>query len=137
MSIATLNPWQVLDHLQNDRNGNVRRYQNRPWQPVVDISESANQYEIQLELAGVKPEQVQVEQEQTLLKISGEKQRKEEEGVNYHYRERSSGQFSRSFRLPEDADSNAVQAKFEHGVLHITIAKKVQAQPRKIEIQTS
>lgn len=135
MAIATLNPWQVLDHLSNDRNPS--RYSTRPWQPLVDISESANQYQIQLELPGVAQEQVQVEQEQNLLKISGQKTRIEEEGVKYHYRERSNGRFSRSFRLPEDADHNAIQAKFEHGLLHISIAKKVQAQPRKIEIQTS
>lgn len=132
MSIATLNPWQVLDQLHND---NVRRYQNRRWQPVVDISESDNQYLIQLELAGVKPDQVQVEQEENTLKISGEKERKTEEGIEYRYRERAIGQFSRSFRLPDDADGTSIQAKFELGILNITIPKKVQAQPRKIEIQ--
>lgn len=132
MSIATLNPWQVLDQLHND---NVRRYQTRRWQPVVDISEADNQYEIQLELAGVKPDQVQVEFEKNVLKISGEKVRTEQEGVEYRYRERTTGEFSRSFRLPEDADGSAIQAKFELGVLNIVIPKKVQAQPRKIEIQ--
>jgi len=134
MSIATLNPWQVLDHLHNE---NVRRAQSRRWQPVVDISESVNHYEIQLELAGVNPEQVQVEQENNVLKISGEKQRAEAEGLEYRYRERNTGSFSRSFRLPEDADGSAIQAKFELGVLNVTIPKKVQAQPRKIEIQIS
>jgi len=72
MSIATLNPWQVLDQLNNDKQ---RRYNTRRWQPVVDITESATGYEIHLELPGVKPEQVQVELDDTLLKISGEKVR--------------------------------------------------------------
>ena len=59
MSIATLNPWQVLDQLNNDK---LRRYNSRRWQPVVDITESKTGYEIHLELPGVLPEQVQVEQ---------------------------------------------------------------------------
>ncbi|MGB3624092.1 Hsp20/alpha crystallin family protein [Ketobacter sp. MCCC 1A13808] len=132
MSIATLNPWQVLDQLHND---NLRRYGKRNWQPVVDIAESANDYQISLELPGVKPEQVQVELENKVLKISGDKNRLEQEGTAYRYRERAVGTFSRSFRLPEDADKNSVQAKFELGLLNVTIQKQEQLQPRKIEIQ--
>lgn len=134
MSIATLNPWQVLDQLNNDKQ---RRYNTRRWQPVVDITESATGYEIHLELPGVKPEQVQVELDDTLLKIRGEKVRSQEEGIEYRYRERAVGEFSRSFTLPEDADRNTVNARFDHGLLLISIGKKEQAQPRKIEIQTS
>jgi HSP20 family protein len=134
MSIATLNPWQVLDQLNNDKQ---RRYNTRRWQPVVDITESATGYEIHLELPGVKPEQVQVELDDTLLKISGEKVRSQEEGIGYRYRERAVGEFSRSFTLPEDADRNAVNARFDHGLLLVSIGKKELAQPRKIEIQTN
>ena len=134
MSIATLNPWQVLDQLNNDK---LRRYNSRRWQPVVDITESKTGYEIHLELPGVLPEQGQVELDDTLLKISGEKVRKQEDGVEYRYRERAVGEFSRSFTLPEDADRNAISAAFDHGLLLIIIGKKEQAQPRKIEIQVS
>ncbi|MEE2729243.1 MAG: Hsp20/alpha crystallin family protein [Pseudomonadota bacterium] len=133
MAIATLNPWQVLDQLSND---NLRRYGQRRWQPVVDISESKNGYEIHLELPGIKPEQVQVELDEKVLKISGEKARTEEEGTEYRYRERAVGEFSRSFTLPEDADRNAIHARFEHGLLVVEISKKAQVQPRRIEIQT-
>ena len=132
MSIATLNPWQVLDQLHND---SLRRYGKRNWQPVVDIAESANDYQISVELPGVKPDQVQVELEDKVLKISGEKVREEQEGIEYRYRERAVGSFSRSFRLPEDADNNNVSAKFELGLLNVTIQKQAQVQPRKIEIQ--
>lgn len=134
MNIATLNPWQVLDQLQNE---NLRRYNQRRWQPVVDISESQNRYEIHLELPGISPDQVKVELDDSVLCISGTKERAEVDGVKYRHRERAVGEFSRSFTLPEDADPNGINARFEHGLLMITIAKKEQEQPRKIEIQVN
>jgi len=134
MSIATLNPWQVLDQLHND---SLRRYNPRRWQPVVDICESKAGYEIHLELPGITPDQVKVELDDNILKISGEKVRNEEEGVEYRYRERAVGEFSRAFTLPEDADRNSISARFEHGLLVIGIQKKELTQPRRIDIQTS
>ncbi|AUM14071.1 Hsp20/alpha crystallin family protein [Ketobacter alkanivorans] len=134
MSIATLNPWQVLDQLHND---SLRRYNPRRWQPVVDICESKAGYEIHLELPGITPDQVKVELDDNILKISGEKVRNEEEGVEYRYRERAVGEFSRAFTLPEDADRNGISARFEHGLLVIGVQKKEQTQPRRIDIQVS
>lgn len=134
MSIATLNPWQVLDQLQND---SLRRYNQRRWQPVVDICESKTGYEIHLELPGITPEQVKVELDDNILKIGGEKVRSEQEGLEYRYRERAVGEFSRAFTLPEDADRNSISARFEHGLLVVGIQKKAQSQPRRIDIQTN
>ncbi|MEZ5507844.1 MAG: Hsp20/alpha crystallin family protein [Gammaproteobacteria bacterium] len=73
MTITALNPWQVLDQLQQNslrRNATTHR-----WQPAVDIIETAQHYEIQLDLPGVKADQVTVELEDNTLKISGEKVR--------------------------------------------------------------
>ncbi|HVK98180.1 MAG TPA: Hsp20/alpha crystallin family protein [Dongiaceae bacterium] len=136
MTIACLNPWQVLDQLQQD---NLRRYVNtgHRWQPSVDISEGKDRYEIRLDLPGVKPEQVKVELEEGKLKISGEKQRVEVEGQNYRYKERVAGAFNRVFKLPEDADVNGIRAQFELGVLVLTLPKQEAVKPRKIEIQVS
>ena len=134
MTITSLNPWQVLDQLQQD---SLRRYaaNGQRWQPSVDISESKERYEIQLDLPGVKPEQVQVELEDGKLKISGEKKRLEAEGLAYRYKERTTGSFSRAFKLPEDADLNGIRAQFDNGVLVLTVQKQEAAKPRKIEIQ--
>lgn len=135
MSISTLNPWQVLDQLQSD---SLRRYSSatKRWQPLVDISESAHDYRVLLELPGVNPDQVKVELEDSNLNISGEKQRKQEDGKQYRYRERAIGPFHRSFKLPEDADSNGISAQFDQGLLVVTIRKQEQAKPRKINIQS-
>ena len=108
MTITSLNPWQVFDQLHQD---NLRRYAatGQRWQPAVDISESKERYEIRLDLPGVKPEQVQVELEEGKLKISGEKKRVEAEGMAYRYKERTTGAFSRLFKLPDDADLNGIR----------------------------
>lgn len=135
MTIAALNPWQVLDQLQQNglrRAGSINR-----WQPAVDIIETAQHYEIQLDLPGVKADQVQVELEDNTLKISGEKVRPQNENETYRYKERVTGTFARQFRLPEDANLNAIHARFDNGVLSLTIQKQEQAKPRKIEIQSA
>ena len=134
MTIACLNPWQVLDQLQQD---NLRRYTSngQRWQPSVDIAESKDRYEIQMDLPGVKPDQVKVELEDGKLKISGEKTRAAAEGVTYRYKERTTGAFSRVFKLPEDADANGIRAQFDNGVLVLSIQKQEATKPRKIEIQ--
>lgn len=135
MTLATLNPWQVLDQLQ--QNSLRRAVNGQRWQPSVDIVETAQHYEILLDLPGVKSEQVQVELEDSILKISGEKTRPQNEGETWRYKERVRGAFSRHFRLPEDANSNAIQARFDNGVLSLVIGKLEQTKPRKIEIQAS
>ncbi len=132
MTIATLNPWQVLDQLNND---SLRRRTQRAWQPLVDISESDTGYEINMELPGVDPKQVNIEQEDSRLKITGEKTRNQAEDKKYQYCERSTGVFSRTFKLPEDADSHGIEANFQQGLLTITIRKQEQTQPKKIEIK--
>ena len=135
MTIAALNPWQVLDQLQ--QNGLRRAGAVNRWQPAVDILETPQHYEIQLDLPGVKSDQVQVELEENTLKISGEKVRAQNENETYRYKERVTGVFARQFRLPEDANVNSIQARFENGVLSLTIQKQEQAKPRRIEIQSA
>lgn len=135
MTITALNPWQVLDQLQ--QNSLRRSATTHRWQPAVDILETAQHYEIQLDLPGVKADQVNVELEDNTLKISGEKVRSQSEAETYRYKERVTGTFARQFRLPEDANLNAINARFDNGVLTLTIQKQEQAKPRKIEIQSA
>ena len=136
MSIATLNPWQVLDQLQNER-FSQRNGTARYWRPVADISESKEEYHIYLELPGVKQDQVNVSLEDNKLTISGNKQREQQEGNQFRYQERATGAFNRTFKLPEDADSNGISARFDQGLLVVTIRKQEQTKPRKIDIQSS
>ena len=76
-----------------------------------------------------------IELEDNVLTISGERKAEHEERKEGYYRvERSSGSFSRSLTLPEGVDADAVKASFESGVLEVRIPKPEQHKPRKVEI---
>jgi HSP20 family protein len=107
----------------------------RPWQPLVDIVETEQAYEVRAELPGIAKEDVQLAIENNVLTLSGE--RKFEKDVNkesYHRIERAYGSFSRSFTLPARVDAERVEARYENGLLTVAIPKAAEARPRKIEI---
>jgi HSP20 family protein len=106
------------------------------WTPAVDIKESDNDIRIDLELPGLRPEDVEITAENSLLTIRGEKrtERKEGDEGRYHVVERSYGNFMRSFTLPEGVDESQIQAEFNDGVLSIRIPKAALPQPRRIQI---
>lgn len=107
----------------------------RAWAPRVDILETETAYQVTAELPGVKKEDVEITVENNLLTLKGE--RKFEKDVNkeqYHRIERTYGSFLRSFTLPNRVVHDQVQAKFENGLLLITIPKAAEARPKKIEI---
>ncbi len=71
-----------------------------------------------------------------MLTVSGTRHADErKEGEAYALYERQYGSFTRSFALPDTADGECVEAKLDSGVLHLTIGKKSEARPRKIELK--
>lgn len=107
------------------------------WQPAVDIHETSKELRLDLELPGIREEDVEVEVENGVLSIRGQKsaERKEEgEEGRYHLVERSYGTFFRSFQLPQGVDEKQINADFDKGVLRITIPKAALPQPRRIQI---
>ena len=104
--------------------------------PAIDISDDDKQYSISVELPGGKKEDVQVEVHEDMLTIRGEKKsEREEKKEQRRYVERSYGSFSRSFRLPADADAEHVDASFKDGVLTIRLPKVEAAKPRAIAVK--
>jgi HSP20 family protein len=106
------------------------------WTPAVDIKETDNDLRLDLELPGLRPEDVEITAENGILTIRGEKrtERKEGEENRYHLVERSYGSFMRSFTLPQGVDENQIQASFDNGILSIQIPKAALPQPKKIQI---
>lgn len=110
----------------------------RGFLPAMDVSDDEKQYAISVELPGVKREDVHVELQEGTITIRGEKSsEREEKKEQRRYTERSYGSFSRSFRLPADADAERLDASFKNGVLTITIPKTEEAKPRAIAIKTA
>ena len=107
------------------------------WQPAVDIQETARELRLDVELPGLREEDVEIEVENGILSVRGQKsaERKEEgEEGRYHLVERSYGSFFRSFQLPQGVDAEQIAADFESGVLRIRIPKAALPQPRRIQI---
>ena len=104
--------------------------------PAVDIKENGNEIRLELELPGLKPEQVEIMAENGVLTIRGEKQseRKEGEDSRYQVVERSYGTFVRTFQLPQGVDEDQIKAEFDNGVLTLTIPKEALPQPKRIQI---
>lgn len=103
--------------------------------PHMDVSETEGEIRIQAEMPGVTEQDIDVSLNQDVLTIRGEKkQERKEERQGVHFTERSFGTFQRSLRLPFSINPDQVQARFENGVLTVTLPK-VQPQERVHRIQ--
>jgi len=106
------------------------------WSPAVDVRENDNEISLDLELPGIKPEDVEITAENGILTVRGEKKSEKKEGEEnrYHVIERSYGSFLRTFQLPQGIDEDQINAHFENGILAIHIPKAALPQPKKIQI---
>ncbi len=113
------------------------RFELGSFSPRVDISEDEHNVYIQAELPGVNKEDVKVTiSEDRVLTIRGEKkQERKVEERNFLRVERTFGSFSRSFMLPENVKVDDIDAKFENGVLTITIPKVEPSKPKEVEVK--
>ncbi len=106
------------------------------WTPAVDIKETESELRLELELPGLKPEDVEITAENGVLTVRGEKrsERKEDDQGRYHVVERTYGSFMRSFQLPQGIDEDQISAEYDNGVLTLRIPKAALPQPRRIQI---
>lgn len=105
--------------------------------PAVNISEDENKYNLELSAPGFEKNDFKIELKKGMLTISGEhKTENETKEKNYSRKEFSFGSFQRSFSLPEGIDEDAVDAKYENGILRISLAKweDPKKAPREIKI---
>lgn len=105
--------------------------------PMVNTGVTDTSVEVYAFIPGVAAEDIDVKIEKNLLSIEGE--RKVLEAVNDDAkalrRERFSGRFKRVITLPEDVDPDSTEAVYKDGVLHITVAKREESKPRRIEVK--
>ena len=99
--------------------------------PRSEASASSDDYEISVELPGVKLEDVDVSVHDNVISITGEKRYEHaESGRTFFFSEREYGAFQRSFKLPPDADPNGIDANFSDGVLNLRVKKQLQKQSK-------
>jgi HSP20 family protein len=108
--------------------------------PAVDLVEKDDEYQITAELPGIDEKNVDVTLSDDVLTIRGEKkEEKEEKKKDYYLSERRYGSFERTFRLPDSVDRDKIQARFEKGVLAVTLPKTPAAakKQKKIEVKAA
>ncbi|MGQ0430446.1 MAG: Hsp20/alpha crystallin family protein [Gammaproteobacteria bacterium] len=108
------------------------------WAPVANISETENEYLIKAELPEVRKEDVKVTVDDGVITLSGERRHEvEHKDEKVHRTESFYGNFTRSFRLPEDADVAGIQAESKNGILKVRVPKTPAARARTIEVQVN
>jgi len=96
--------------------------------PAVNVSETADQYLIEMAAPGLSKEEFKINLERNMLTLSAEQQKQSEDsGKRYNKREFSYTSFVRSFALPDSADDANINAEYRDGILHISVAKKEEA----------
>jgi len=102
--------------------------------PSVDVVEINGEIQVKCDLPGVKEQQIDIQLEDDTLTIAAEREEVTESPGVHLISERRYGRFERTFKLPAKLDRDKIQAKYIDGVLTITIPKREEARPRRIQI---
>jgi HSP20 family protein len=148
MALIRWEPVTELNTIQNEMNRLFNTFFDQPssnargsapgrrWLPPMDLVETGDHYVLRADLPGLADEDVNVQLQDNVLTISGERKAEHDTQQEGYYRlERAFGAFSRSLTLPDGVDPDAVQARFERGVLEIRIPKPEQKKPRQVQIK--
>jgi len=138
----------LIKHTPFDRDLSTRRFSDllddffneavttsNTFVPGIDVSETDDQFLVNVELPGMKKDDIDVSIENNRLTISGERKFKEEEnGVKFHRVESRYGSFTRTIQLPDNVESDSITANYEDGILNISVDKSKDKVRKKIEI---
>ena len=117
------------------------------WSPISDFHDVTNQlsnlmnlgnrsYYIDLEVPGVEKEDIQINYENGVITVNGERKRfREHQKDKIHKAEFVAGKFSRNFKVPREVESNAINALFENGILEVSVPKAESSKPKKVKIE--
>ena len=147
MAITRYSPWQVQGpELQDEIRNMFERFftgeaadqsnvVTSQWTPRVDIKEEDTRFVIFADIPGVDPKDIEITMEKGMLSIKGERKAESKEQNGKLTRiERSHGLFYRRFALPDSADAEGIKAAGKNGVLEVSIPKRPETAPRRINV---
>ena len=145
MALVRWEPVRELTSLQNEMNRVFSSFFDSPaggngqslrrWVPAMDLVETEEHFVLRADLPGLGTEDVNIEVEDNVLTVSGERKVEHETQREGFYRvERASGAFRRSLTLPDGVNLDDIAASFDKGVLEIHIPKPEERKPRKVSI---
>lgn len=148
MNIARFEPWSLVNLMHRDLDQIASRRLGLPegadngssvadWIPAVDVVEEKERFVLRADLPGVRAEDIDVNMENGVLSVSGERSQEKHDNVDGVRRiERISGKFYRRFTLPESANPEKISAKSSNGILEVVIPKQPQVQARRITVKS-
>jgi HSP20 family protein len=147
MSIVKWSPLREVEAMHNEMNRlfsrlgafggfNGGQADGGQWMLPVDVTETPGALKLKAALPGVEPRDVNIEVSDNVLTITAERRHEDrvEEG-GYQWVEQQYGTFARSVTLPRSVDTEKIEARYNNGVLELTVPKKESAKPRRIELQ--
>ena len=106
--------------------------------PALNVGSTPESIELYVFAPGLDPSTIEVNLDRGVLSIAGSRETdlpEQEQKAQVHVNERFRGKFQRVVSLPDDADPNAVTARYHDGILHINVKRREESQPRRITIQ--
>jgi HSP20 family protein len=146
MAITRFDPFRDVLALQNRMNSIFQEYNRNnqgdsdlvsaAFAPPVDIYEDEHKIVLKLEVPGMKESDLDIQLENNVLTVKGERKfEKEEKEENFHRIERRYGSFYRSFTIPNTVNPESVKASYDAGVLRLELEKRAEAKPKQIKVE--
>ncbi|MCK5076092.1 MAG: Hsp20/alpha crystallin family protein [Calditrichia bacterium] len=123
----------LLNELFNHRHVKENIMCENVWAPRVNVVEDKNEFLLEIDLPGVSEKDVKITAHNEKLDIEGERKACSEK--IYIREEISKGKFCRSFKLPDNVESNKIEAAFKNGILSIKLTKKEESKPKEVSIK--
>ena len=139
MAIIRWDPFREMTQVQNQLNRLVDQVwggRQESWLPAVDVFDKKDAVVLKAELPGMDPDAIQIEVEDNVLTIKGERRFEETVDEERYYRvERRFGSFQRSLALPQGVKADEIGASYEDGILVVTVPKAEEEKPKRIEVK--
>ena len=140
MNVIRNEPWSLLSRLNRDFDGFLSATPANAvaYIPPVDVREEADRFLVEADLPGVAPADIEVTAEKGVLTIRGERKHdKRDPAAGYERVERVSGSFTRRFALPDNVQADAIRARFNHGVLEVSIPKQPEVAAKRVTVEAA
>ena len=139
MAIIRWDPFREMTSVQTQFNRLMDQMwggRQESWLPAVDVFDNKDSVVVKAELAGMDPDDIQIEVEDNVLTVKGERKFEETVDEERYYRvERRYGSFQRSLALPQGVKPDDISASYEDGILVITVPKVEEEKPKRIEVK--
>jgi HSP20 family protein len=138
MPIIRWDPFREMSSFEEQWNRLLEGRRQESWLPAVDVFDTKDAVVLKAELAGMKPDEIEIVVEDNVLTIKGERKFEEKVDDERYYRvERRFGSFQRSLALPAGIEADDIQAHYEDGILEVRVPKVEEQKPKKVIVSAT